>query len=105
MNGCECGTVSVIANILFVLLIASYLYNKLVEKIGNKAEGWVWLEVVIGVLATLAAIGVLDTLLDWNAFFLGLLAFSVSGAPMIVGAAKRFLDANQRAHKAMKEAH
>lgn len=103
MFGMSLGEVSVIANILFVLLIVSAGYNTLITKLGVRAEGYVWLQVVVGVAYTLIAIGVMDLFLDWNAFFIGALAFAVSGLPMCLGAIDRHLEASERARKAMKE--
>lgn len=96
------GELSVTLLILLVLLITSILYNKWIEKVGALAEGWSWLLVVIGVSYTLIAIGLLDLVLDWNAGFIGLLAFAVSGFPMAYGGIQRYLDMQRRAQKAIK---
>ncbi len=103
LNGITFGTLSATLNILFVLLIISYLFNKGIEKAGNHAEGWDWLLVVIGVSYTQIAIGLLDTILHWNAFFIGILAYSVSGFPMIYGAYMRHKEMRGRAEKALNE--
>ena len=103
MNGQAFGRFSAVLNILFLLLIISYFFNRAIEKAGNHAEGWDWLLVVIGVTYTQAAIGLLDTILNWNAFFLGVLAYSVSGFPMINGAYMRHKEMQGRARKAIYE--
>src|SRR5262245_64281526 len=95
------GVISVAVNILLVLFLFAYFYNRQITKLGARAEGWAWLQVVIGVFVTLIGIGLLDLLLSWNAFFIGLLAFAASGAPMCLGAYKRHQEAQLRAQKAM----
>ena len=97
------GEISVIINILLFLLIFGYYYNKKVNELGHRAEGWVWLEDVIGVIVTQLGIGLLDIILDWNAFFIGMMAYTASGLPMIVGAFARYLEDRERARKAMHE--
>ena len=103
MNGITFGTFSAVINILLALLIFSFFFNLTITKNAAKVEGWSWLLVVIGNFVTLLGMGALDLLLDWNALFIGLLAFSVSGAPMAWGAWKRNQDATERAIKAAKE--
>jgi len=104
VNGKPFGAISATLNILFALLIISYLFNKEIEKEGNRLEGWDWLLVVIGVFYTQLAIGLLDQILDWNAFWLGLLAYSVSGFPMVAGAYQRHREMQGRARKAIHDA-
>ena len=103
MNGITFGTLSAVINILLALFLFALFYNWLITKNAAKVEGWSWLLVAIGTLVTLAGMGALDLVLDWNAFLIGLLAFAVSGAPMAWGAWKRHQDANERAIKAAKE--
>jgi heme A synthase len=103
MNGFDYGQLSVITNIWLVLFIFGYFYNMKVNQLGHRAEGWVWLEVVIGVIVTQIGIGCLDVVLNWNAFYLGILAYTASGLPMIAGAVKRYLEDHERARKAMHE--
>lgn len=103
MNGIEYGTVSVVMNILFGLFFFAYFFNRWIERIGHRAEGWTWLQVVIGVVVTQAGVGLLDVALGWNAFYLGLIAYTASGLPMISGAAGRHFDARERARQAMQE--
>ena len=103
MNGFDLGTISVTLNILTGLLVFAYFYDRKIGSLGADGEGWAWLQVVIGVFVTLIGIGLLDLVLTWNAFFISLLAFSVSGAPMSYGAYQRYREANQRAQKAAKE--
>ena len=95
------GTLLAVALILLVLLVVSILFNKQIERAGNTIEGWSWLLVVIGVSYTLLAIGLLDLVLNWNAGLLGLLAFSVSGAPMAYGGLQRYQDMQRRSQKAV----
>jgi len=103
MNGQSFGRFSAVLNILFLLLIISYFFNRWIEKAGHDAEGQDWLLVVIGVFYTQLAIGLLDQILDWNAFFIGMLAYSVSGFPMIYGAYVRNKEMQGRARKALNE--
>lgn len=103
MNGLIFGKLSDTLSILLVLLVASYMFDQQITKAGTRAEGQSWKLVVIGVFYTQLAIGLLDVILGWNAFFLGMLAYTVSGFPMIYGAHKRNQDMQQRADRALKE--
>ena len=103
MKGIDFGQVSVITNILFLLFLFAYFFNKRIEKMGHAAEGWTWLHVVIGVGVTQIGIGLLDLILNWNAFFIGMLAYAASGAPMIYGAVARHIEERERARKAMHD--
>lgn len=103
LNGTTFGRFSATLNILFALLIISYFFNRWIEKAGHDAEGRDWLLVVIGVTYTQLAIGLLDQILDWNAFFIGMLAYCVSGFPMIAGAYLRNKEVQGRARKALNE--
>jgi hypothetical protein len=103
MNGIDLGTIPEVVAILLILFVIALFYDQRVARLGIQGEGWIWLEVVVGVLITLVAVGFLDLLLPWNAFFVGLLAFSISGAPMIWGAYQRYREAFGRAQKAFKE--
>jgi len=103
MNGMSLGAVSVVVNILLGLFFWAYFYDRTIARMGVRGEGWAWLQVVFGVFVTLVGIGLLDVLLNWNAFFISLLAFSASGAPMCWGAWKRHQEAEARARKAMQE--
>jgi hypothetical protein len=104
MKGIDFGTISVTLNILTMLLIFAYLYDRKIGNLGARGEGWAWLQVVVGVSVTLIGIGLLDLVLPcWNAGLIGLLAFAVSGAPMCYGAYLRHREAEERAHKAMQE--
>lgn len=103
MNGMSFGAISAAINILLVLFLFGFFYNRWIASLGMHGEGWSWLQVVGGVFVTLIGIGLLDIILPWNAFFLSLMAFAVSGAPMSYGAYKRHLEAQARAEKAMKE--
>jgi len=104
MNGMDFGTISEVVVVLLILLGVSYFYNRQIEKAGNRIEGFDWLLVVIGVSYTQLAIGLLDLILPcWNAFFLGLMAYSFSGFPMVYGAYQRHQEAQERARKALNE--
>jgi hypothetical protein len=103
MNGLAFGTFSEIFNILVVLLVTSYLFDQWITRAGIKVEGKAWVLVVIGVSYTQVAVGLLDLILPWNAFYLGMLAYSVSGFPMIYGALRRHQDMQKRAERALKE--
>lgn len=99
-NGNEWGTVLGVLFVLLALFVFGFLFNRWIAKMGNKIEGFVWLEVVIGSMVTLIGMGALDQLLGWNAFFIGCLAYAASGSPMIWGAVVRFIDEQNRARKA-----
>lgn len=103
INGSTFGAISVAINILLSLFLFGFFYNRWIVSLGARAEGWSWLQVVGGVFVTLIGIGLLDLFLDWNAFYLSLLAFAASGAPMSYGAYKRHVEAQARARKAMQE--
>jgi len=99
-NGNDLSTFLSVVFILLILFVFSFFFNRYIQQLGNKIEGFVWLEVVIGTLVTLGGIGALDEILDWNAFFIGCLAYAASGSPMIWGAVMRFIDEQNRARKA-----
>ena len=89
---------------MILLSIFAIWFNAKIEKLGPTAEGYAWLEVLVGVFVTLIGIGLLDLVLPhWNAFFISLMAFAASGWPMIVGAYNRHREAIGRFLKAMKE--
>ena len=103
MNGITFGQLSDTLNILFLLLVASYLFDQSITRAGIRAEGQTWKLVVIGVFYTQIGIGLLDLILDWNAFYLGMLAYSVSGFPMAYGAHMRNKEMQTRAFEASQE--
>lgn len=103
MNGITFGQLSDTLTILFLLLVASYLFDQSITRAGTRAEGTTWQLVVIGVLYTQLAIGLLDVILGWNAFYLGMLAYAVSGFPMAHGAHQRNQELLERAKKASQE--
>jgi heme A synthase len=103
MNGIDYGRLSVIINILLLLFIFSYFFNKKIESLGHNTEGWTWLTVVIGVGVTQVGVGLLDLVLNWNAFYIGILAYTASGSPMIYGALLRYIEKRERARKAMSD--
>ena len=100
MIGIDLGKVLGVLIVSWVLFTTSYIFDRKITDLGNKLEGYDWLLVVIGVSYTLVAIGILDIFLDWNAFFIGALAFAVSGIPMMHGAQQRNNEAQARARKA-----
>jgi heme A synthase len=91
-------------NILLLLVIFWYLFDKMITKMGFKAEGYSWLMVVFGVVVTQIGAGMLDLILNWNALFVGGLAYTASGLPIIRGAILRHLEEKERAHKAAQNA-
>jgi hypothetical protein len=99
----DSGTISAVIAILGSLSLLSLFFNSRIERAGNSIEGMSWLLVVIGVSYTLAGLGLLDVFLNWNAGFEGVLAFSASGWPMVLGAYKRHSDMISRTMKAAKE--
>ena len=103
MNGITFGQLSDTLNILFLLLFTSYVFNKWIDGAGIRAEGITWQLVAIGVFYTQLGIGALDLILGWNAFYLGMLAYPVSGFPMAYGAYMRNREMQTRADKALNE--
>jgi hypothetical protein len=102
INGMGLGQHSEVFNILLLLVIFGYLFDKMITKMGNKAEGYSWLMVVFGVAVTQIGAGMLDLILNWNALFVGGLAYMASGLPIIRGAILRHLEEKERAHKAAR---
>lgn len=103
-NGTQMGPETVfVVGILLLLFVFGLWFNGLVNRLGNKQEGFTSFLVVIGVGATSIGIGALDYFLGWNAFFLCLLAFSASGTPMIYGSIKSYIHARERARKALHD--
>lgn len=102
--GIETGWSSALfaALVLGGLFLFGRFYNQKLEQLGDKTEGFTWLEVVIGVFVTLCGLGLLDLLLPFNAFFLGLLAFAASGTPMALGSWKRYTDLRERFQRLQK---
>ena len=94
MNGALLGAFSVL--IYGALLIFGWWFNQQVEKWGSDADGFTWLLVVVGTLVTLAGIGLLGLVLDWNAGLLGLSAFAASGFFMCYGAVRRYVNLRNR---------
>lgn len=94
MNRIENGALS--ALILAGLAAFGWWFNRQVERIGADADGFIWLLVVIGNAVTLAGIGLLDLVLDWNAGLIGLLAFAASGLCMVCGAVQRYVTRRRR---------
>lgn len=103
MNGIDLGRLSEVLLILLVMFFISHFYNQKITAAGNRIEGFDWLLVVIGVFYTQIGIGLLDLILPWNSFFLGLMAYSFSGLPMMCGAYQRHQEAQERARKALNE--
>ena len=85
-----------IGAILAGLWAFGWWYNRWIEKMGEDLDGFLWLAVILGTLATLIGIGLLDLLVDWNAGLTGLLCFAASGFEMSRGAVMRYLERRHR---------
>lgn len=105
MNGTSFGSVSVDNGSLYAvilicgaLVVFGYLYNRAVDLANPRGwlEPYTSLWVAAGVFVTLAAMGMIDLFVDWNAFFIGALAFAASGVCMIAGDIRRYLAAQDR---------
>ncbi|GEM_PF-2390898 len=94
MIGIESGIFSAV--ILVGLFGFGWWFDRQVGRWGADADGFTWLLVVIGTLVTLAGVGLLDLVLDWNAGVLGLAAFSASGFFMCYGAIQRYVNMRER---------
>jgi hypothetical protein len=94
MNVLLSGAITVA--ILAGLAAFSWFFNRYIERQGVDLDGFVWLLVVIGNLVTLAGVGLLDLVLQWNAGLIGLLAFAASGLPVSYGAFRRYIDRRRR---------
>jgi hypothetical protein len=105
MIGIDSGNISGIILTLGLLFGFGIGFNAIIERMGQDAEGFVWLEVTIGVLVTLMGVGVLDALINWNAAFIALLAFAASGSPMIVGDVNRYVKARRRLKELQRYIH
>lgn len=103
MFGIDSGNVLAVLIVLWALFTTSYFFDCKITALGNKLEGLDWVLVVIGVSYTLIGIGILDLVLQWNAFFISALAFGVSGFPMMHGAAMRHNETKARARKAISD--
>lgn len=77
------------------LALYGILYNLLIEYLHRHGydDGFVWLEVVIGVFGTLA-IGAIVTSAQTSLLYL--LFFAISGAPMAIGDIIRYVRARKR---------
>lgn len=107
MNGTDLGADWVMFVIVVLVELCLSLFglwfNGQIEHTPFLGEGWAWLQVVFGVAVTLAGIALLDLFLDWNAGWIGLLAFAASGWPMVRGARMRQTEASERARKAIQD--
>lgn len=66
---------------VLLLIIFSLLYNRAVEDLGTKKEGYTAIFVAIGNIITLLVVAVFS----WKAALLCLIAFAASGTAMIIG--------------------
>lgn len=82
--------------LLIGLYVYGWMYNRYIQSLGADLEGFTWLAVVVGVGVTLLGIGLLDVVLDWNAAFIGLIAFAASGFEMCRGAVARYIRLRRR---------
>ena len=89
MNWAQIGPTFVISATLAAF---GYFYNHWVAGLESdgRDEGITALLVVGGVAATLLGIGALDVYVDWNAGIIGLVCFTASGLPMVVGSLSRY---------------
>ena len=70
-----------IGSLAFALFMFGLAYNGLVHALGERKEGYTGVLVVGGVLVTLLGVAIIS----WQAAFLALCAFVVSGTPMLIG--------------------
>jgi len=89
--------------ILAGLLVFGIYFDHIVDKLGNKQEGFTSLLVVIGVFVTIIGAGLLNVFIWWNSFFIDLIAFAASGTPMIVGSIVRYMVERERVRKALHD--
>lgn len=82
--------------VLAELALFSWWFNRKIDQMHDRLDGFTWLTVAIGTAVTLLGIGLLDLLLDWNAGLIGLAAFAASGTCMIAGAVARYMQRRQR---------
>lgn len=73
--------------VLVSLLLFGVLYNRLMDWLDRRKDGYTSLLVAGGVLVSLAGVAVIS----WQAAGLSLLAFAASGLPMIIGEAVRYV--------------
>jgi hypothetical protein len=91
--------------VLVCLLAGGYVYNRVVDWLGNRHEGYTSLLVCVGTGFTLAGVAVIS----WQAALVVFLSFVASGFPMVIGEAVRFAKlrhdgANQATMAALDEA-
>jgi len=99
--GTNLGAIAVTA---VALLLFGSAYNRLVAELTRRgyADGYVWLEVVIGVAVTVIAAG---ATIGWPAALLMGIYFSASGLPMAVGDIWRHVQARRREAQERRELH
>lgn len=92
--GTNLGAIAVTA---VALLLFGSAYNWLVAELTRRgyADGYVWLEVVIGVAVTVIAAG---ATIGWPAALLLAIYFSASGLPMALGDIWRHVKARRAEH-------
>lgn len=94
MNGIQSGLIAVFIHV--ALIAFGWRFNQYVETLRDDADGFTWLLVVIGSAVTIAGIGLLDLVLDWNAGLISFSAFASSGLFMSYGAVNRYITARRR---------
>lgn len=87
-----------------ILFAFGTAYNWLVAELTRRgyADGYVWLEVVIGVAVTVVAAG---PTIGWPAAILMGIYFSASGLPMAIGDIWRHVQARRREAQERRELH
>ena len=87
-------TMGAIPAVCLALLIFGFIYNLVIHEVSRRGlnEGYVWLEVVIGVAATLIAAGYV---LGWSAVAILFLLFAASGLGPAAGDIYRYVQARR----------
>jgi hypothetical protein len=94
LTGGSMDTATTAALVFFCLFLMGVLYNIIIGKYERYMEQYVALEVVGGVVFTLAGFGLLA---GWRYAGIALLCFAASGAPMLVGSVVRHAAKNKAA--------
>lgn len=81
------------------LVLFGLWFNDRITHLGEKQEGYTALLVAFGVTVTLVAVAVIS----WQSALLTLIAFVLSGSPMIGGDIKRAIDKRQQSIKRMQD--
>ena len=94
-----------VVSVLFGLFIFGLAFNQGVAwaKPRGYLEPYLAFWVAAGCGATLIGVGIVDTLVSWNAGLIGLVCFAASGAPMMVGDMARYVRTVQREKEAWRD--